>query len=366
VKAAVLYDYQTPLSLEDVQIDPPKAGEVKVRIAATGVCHSDYHVMKGEWKFPLPVLLGHEASGIVEEVGAGVVGIKPGDRAALSFRPWCGRCRLCIIGKSVLCEGYTGDRFKMHDGTARVHRDGQDIGVLGRMGSFAEYVVMPAEQVVPIPADVEIGMDALALIGCAVTTGVGAVLNTAKVEPGSTVAVIGCGGVGLNVVQGAAIAGASKVIAVDLLDNKLDYAASFGATHMVNGSKGDAVEQVRELTGGGVDYAFEVIGNYRTVEQAIQMIRQAGTAVIVGMAPQNQTAGFDPLLFVQKEARLLGSWYGSVRPRLDFQRFIDMTLAGKLKVKEMISRTYTLDQINEAYDSLGRGEVARSVITFPS
>jgi S-(hydroxymethyl)glutathione dehydrogenase / alcohol dehydrogenase len=192
------------------------------------------------------------------------------------------------------------------------------------------------------------------------------VLNTAKVEPGSTVAVIGCGGVGLNVVQGAAIAGASKIIAVDLLDNKLDYASSFGATHLVNGSNGDAVEQVRDLTGGGVDYAFEVIGNYRTVEQAIKMIRQAGTTVIVGMAPQNQTAGFDPLLFVQKEARLLGCWYGSSRPRLDFHRFIEMTLAGKLKVQEMITRRYPLDQINEAYDSLGRGEVARSVVTFPS
>jgi S-(hydroxymethyl)glutathione dehydrogenase/alcohol dehydrogenase len=252
----------------------------------------------------------------------------------------------------------------MHDGTARVHRGNQDIGVLGRMGSFAEYVVMPAEQVVPIVQ--EIDMESLALIGCAVTTGVGAVLNTAKVEPGSTVAVIGCGGVGLNVVQGAAIAGASKVIAVDLLDNKLDYASSFGATHLVNGSNGDAVEQVRDLTGGGVDYAFEVIGNYRTVEQAIRMLRQAGTAVIVGMAPQNQTAGFDPLLFVQKEARLLGCWYGSSRPRLDFHRFIEMTLAGKLKVKEMITRRYPLDEINEAYDSLGRGEVARSVVTFPA
>jgi S-(hydroxymethyl)glutathione dehydrogenase/alcohol dehydrogenase len=364
VKAAILNEYQTPLSIEDVQIDPPKAGEVKVRVSATGVCHSDYHVMKGEWKFGLPVLLGHEASGIVEEVGPGVDGIKPGDRAVLSFRPWCGRCRLCIVGKSVLCEGHTGDRFKMHDGTSRVHRNGEDIGVLGRMGSFAEYVVIPAEQVVPI--EQEIDMESLALIGCAVTTGVGAVLNTAKVEPGSTVAVIGCGGVGLNVVQGAAVAGASKIIAVDLLDNKLDYAASFGATHLVNGSNGDAVEQVREIAGGGVDYAFEVIGNYRTVEQAIKMIRQAGTAVIVGMAPQNQTAGFDPLLFVQKEARLLGSWYGSVRPRLDFHRFVEMTLAGRLKVKEMITRRYSLDQINEAYDSLGRGEVARSVVTFPS
>ena len=363
MKAAILNDYQTPLSIEEVQIDSPKAGEVKVRIAATGVCHSDYHVMKGEWKFGVPIILGHEASGIVEEVGEGVTGIKPGDHAALSFRPWCGRCRLCIIGRSVMCEGYQGDRFKMADGTARVHRDGEDLRVLGRMGSFAEYVVMPAEQVVPVSK--EVPLDVLALIGCAVTTGVGAVVNTAKVEPGSTVAVIGCGGVGLNVIQGATIVSASKIIAIDLLDNKLEYARQFGATHTVNASAGDAVEQVRELTGGGVDYAFEVIGNARTAEQAIQMTRQAGTAVIVGMAPQHQQATFDPLLFVQKETRLLGSWYGSARPRLDFQRFIDLTIAGKLKVKEMISATYTLDQINEGYDRLGRGEVARSVVEFP-
>lgn len=363
MKAAILNDYQTPLSIEDLTIDSPKAGEVKVRISATGVCHSDYHVMKGEWKFGVPILLGHEASGMVEEVGAGVTGIKPGDRAALSFRPWCGRCRNCITGSSVLCTGHTGDRFKMHDGTSRVHRGSEEINILGRMGSFAEYVVMPAEQVVPI--EQEIDMPSLAVIGCAVTTGVGAVLNTAKVTPGSTVAVIGCGGVGLNVIQGAVVAGASRIIAVDLLDNKLDYASSFGATHLVNGSKGDAVEQVIDLTDGGVDYAFEVIGNSRTVEQAIKMLRPAGTAVIVGMAPQNQTAGLDPLLFVQKEARLLGSWYGSSRPRLDIRRFVDMTLAGKLKVKEMITREYSLEQINEAYDSLGRGEVARSVVTFP-
>ncbi|MCC6174735.1 MAG: Zn-dependent alcohol dehydrogenase [Chloroflexi bacterium] len=363
MKAAILNAYQTPLDIEEVQIDPPKENEVKVKVAATGVCHSDYHVMKGEWKFPLPVLLGHEASGYVDEVGPGVTAVKPGDRVALSFRPWCGRCRMCILGRTVLCEGYTGDRFKMPDGTSRVHRNGQDIPVLGRMGSFAEYVVMPVEQVVPITQD--ISMEELCLIGCAVTTGVGAVLNAANVEPGATVAVIGCGGVGLNVIQGAALVNASKIIAVDLLDNKLDYAASFGATDLVNASKGDAVEQVRDLTGGGVDYAFEVIGNARTVEQAIQMTRVAGTAVIVGMAPQGQTAGFDPLVFVQKETKLLGTWYGGARPRLDFQRFVDLTLAGKLKVKEMISRTYSLDEINEAYDRLGRGEVARSVITFP-
>jgi S-(hydroxymethyl)glutathione dehydrogenase/alcohol dehydrogenase len=334
-----------------------------VRIGATGVCHSDYHVIKGEWKYGVPMLLGHEAAGVVEVVGPGVTGIQPGDHAALSFRPNCGPCRLCTIGRSVMCEGYTGNRFVMHDGTARVHRDGEDIMILGRMGSFAEYVVMPAEQVIPVRKDVS--MEALALIGCAVTTGVGAVVNAARVEPGSSVAVIGCGGVGLNVIQGAGLVSASQIIAVDLLDNKLEYARQFGATHTVNASGGNAVEQVRELAKGGVDYAFEVIGNGKTVEQAIQMTRAGGTACIVGMAPQNTLSSFDPLLFVQKETRLIGTWYGSARPRTDFPRLIELTLAGKLKVEELISRRYSLDQINEGFERLGRGEVARGVVTFP-
>ena len=363
MKAAVLNDYQQPLSIEEVRIDPPKAGEVKMRIGATGVCHSDYRVIKGEWQYGVPMILGHEAAGVVEEVGPGVTGIQPGDHAVLSFRPQCGRCRLCTLGRSVMCEGYMGNPRLMYDGTARVHRDGEDLLIFGRMGSFAEYAIVSHEQVIPVSKDVP--MEVLALIGCAVTTGVGAVINAAKVEPGSSVAVIGCGGVGLNVIQGAGLVSASQIIAVDLLDNKLEYARQFGATHTVNGSGGDAVEQVRDLTGGGVDYAFEVIGNGRTVEQAIEMTRAGGTACIVGMAPQNSRSSFDPLLFVTKETKLIGTWYGSARPRLDFPRLIELTMAGKLKVQELISRRYTLDQINEGFDRLGRGEVARGVITFP-
>ncbi|HTD80217.1 MAG TPA: alcohol dehydrogenase catalytic domain-containing protein, partial [Chloroflexota bacterium] len=200
MKAAVLNAFGQPLSLEQVQIEPPRAGEVMVRIGATGVCHSDYHVIRGEWKYGLPMILGHEAAGIVEALGEGVTGVQLGDHVVLSFRPACGMCRLCAQGRGVLCEGRTGDRFRMFDGTSRVHRNGEDILVLARVGSFAEQVVVAAEQVVPVRKDV--AMDVLALIGCAVTTGVGAVVNAAKVEPGSTVAVIGCGGVGLNVIQG--------------------------------------------------------------------------------------------------------------------------------------------------------------------
>jgi S-(hydroxymethyl)glutathione dehydrogenase / alcohol dehydrogenase len=362
-KAAILNAYQTPLSIEEVDIDPPMADEVLVKIAAAGICHSDYHIMKGEWQFGVPQILGHEASGIVAEVGPGVTDLKPGDRCALSFRAWCGRCRYCIAGRPILCNGYDGGpRGSMLDGTYRVHRDGEDIPVMGRMGGFAEYAVMPAQQVVPIAA--EIDMESLALIGCAVTTGVGAVLNTAKVEPGSTVAVIGCGGVGLNVVQGAVIAGASRIIAVDLLDNKLDYAGSFGASDLVNGATSDPVQQVLDLT-GGVDYVFEAIGNVGATEQAIKMAARGGTVTLVGMAPQHQAASFDPLLFTVNEIRMLGCFYGSFRPKLDFLRYVDMVVKGQLKVSELISRRYTLDEINEAYDRLGRGEVARSVISFP-
>src|SRR4030081_1630989 len=362
MKAAVLNDYGQAVSLENVDLEPPSTGEVQLRIGATGVCHSDYHVIKGEWKYGLPMILGHAAAGVVEAIGPNVTGVKPGDHAVLSFRPACGVCRLCSMGRSVLCEGRTGDRFKMHDGTARVHRNGQDLSVLGRMGSFAERVVVPAEQVVPVRKDVS--MEVLALIGCAVTTGVGAVINAAKVEPGSTVAVIGCGGVGLNVIQGAALVSAGRIIAVDLLENKLEYARQFGATDTVNARDGDAVERVRALTGGGVDYAFEVIGNGKTLEQAIEMTRTAGTVCIVGMAPQGTRSSFDPLLLVQKETKVIGTWYGSARPRIDFPRMVALTLAGKLKVEEMISRRYALDEINEVFERLGRGEVARGVIVF--
>src|SRR5258708_21711655 len=210
MKAAVLNDYGQALSLENVDIEPPRTGEVQLRIGATGVCHSDYHVIKGEWKYGLPMILGHEAAGVVEAIGPNVTGVQPGDHAVLSFRPACGVCRLCSMGRSVLCEGRTGDRFKMHDGTARVHRNGQDLLVLGRVGSFAEQVVVPAEQVVPVRNDAS--MEVMALIGCAVTTGVGAVINAAKVEPGSTVAVIGCGGGGVGGSYGAARACSAGVI----------------------------------------------------------------------------------------------------------------------------------------------------------
>ncbi len=362
MKAAVLNDYEQPLSIEEVRIDAPRAREVKVRIGATGVCHSDYHLIKGEWRYGVPMILGHEAAGVVEEVGPDVTSVTPGDHAILSFRPSCGSCRLCTIGRSVMCEGYTGNRFMMHDGTARVHRNGEDLLVMGRMGSFAEYVVMPAEQVIPVRKDVP--MEVLALIGCAVTTGVGAVINAAKVEPGASVAVIGCGGVGLNVIQGCRIAGAATIIAVDIAPQKLDLAAAFGATHQIDAGRQDVVSTVRRLTHGGADYAFEVIGNTRTIRQAYDSIHRGGTAVVVGEAAPGDEVKIDAFTLPMMEKTLKGSFYGSTRPRVDMPKLIDLYVAGKLKLDELITRTVRLDEVNEAFAAMERGEVARSVIAY--
>ena len=330
MKAVVYTRYGPPevLRFTDVEVPVPKDNEVLVRVRAVSINRSDWETLRGK---PLY------------------------SRIAGPFRP-----RHHILGSDI------AGQVEAAGGHTTLFQPGDDVfaDILNQMGGFAEYAVMPAQQVVPIQADVD--MASLALIGCAVTTGVGAVLNTAKVESGSTVAVIGTGGVGLNVVQGAVVAGASRIFAIDLLDNKLDYAGSFGATDLVNGAKSDPVQQVLELTGGlGVDYVFEAIGNVRATEQAIQMSARGGTVTLVGMAPQKQAATFDPLLFVQKETRMLGCFYGSFRPKLDFLRYVDMVVKGRLKVKELISRRYALDEINEAYDRLGRGEVARSVITFP-
>jgi S-(hydroxymethyl)glutathione dehydrogenase / alcohol dehydrogenase len=361
VRAAVLREFRVPLVSEELELDPPKAGEILVRMAASGVCHSDLHVVQGIHPTELPVVLGHEGAGVVEEVGPGVDGLEPGDHVLLTWLPYCGRCRHCARGWPNRCENVAWYDATMEDGTCRFHRDGARIHHYNT-SSFSERSVVPARTAIPVDRD--LSLTELALMGCAVMTGVGAVLNTARVRPGDTVAVVGCGGVGLNVVQGAVIAGASRIIAVDLLDNKLDYAGSFGASDLVNGAKGDPVQQVLDLT-GGVDYVFEAIGNVKATEQAIQMAARGGTITLVGMAPQHQAATFDPLLFTQRELRMLGCFYGSFRPKLDFLRYVDMVVKGQLKVRELISRRYALDEINEAYDRLGRGEVARSVISFP-
>jgi S-(hydroxymethyl)glutathione dehydrogenase/alcohol dehydrogenase len=363
MKAAVLYKPNTPLEVVDVKQADPKAGEARVRVKAAGVCHSDWHIINGDWTLPLPMVLGHEAAGVVEEVGAAVSHVKPGDHVIFSFRPQCGRCLYCSIGRSILCDGHQTARWAMLDGTCRLKRDGQDIFQMARIGTFAESVVCPAEMLVPIRK--EMPWPQAALMGCCVPTGVGAVTRCAEVEAGASVLVIGCGGVGLNVVQGARLAGAATIVACDLLDSKLAYARDFGATHTVNGAKDKVVDYVRGLTGGrGVDYAFDAIGGEATTLQIVDAIRPGGTAVIVGMAAMAVRAPITPYMMALQEKCLKGTMYGSVRPDLDFPRLVDLYMQRRLRIDELVSRTYRIDEINEGFAALRTGQVARGVVTF--
>lgn len=365
MRAAVLYQAGTPMAIEEVSLDGPRDDEVLVQIGATGACHSDYHVIDGTWngpRYPMPVILGHEAAGTVEKVGADVRSVKPGDRVILSFAPNCGRCKMCTIGRPNLCNGMPSGAGTFPDGSRRHRKGDMEINCFGRgMSSFAEQSVVHHSAAVKITPDMP--MKAAALIGCAVMTGVGAVLNTARVEPGATVAVFATGGVGLSVVQGAVLANASKIIAVDLLDNKLDYARTVGATHAVNSSKQDALEAIREITDGeGVDYAFDAIGDSRVSRLCYDAVRAGGTAVIVGMAPTGSEFSI-PATIAGSEKTVKGCFYGSSRPAVDFPRLVDFYLRGALQLDQMITHSYKLDEINDAFDAMGRGENARGVIT---
>jgi S-(hydroxymethyl)glutathione dehydrogenase/alcohol dehydrogenase len=359
----VCFEPNSRLDVVDVEQDDPRAGEVRVRVMAAGVCHSDWHIMNGDWQVPLPMVLGHEAAGVVQDVGAGVAHVKAGDHIIFSFRAHCGRCAYCSIGRSVLCDGHASPRWMLLDGTRRLRCRGQELNQLARLGTFAETVVCPAEMVVPIRKDMP--WAPAALIGCSVPTGWGAVIRCAQVEPGTSVVVIGCGGVGLNIVQGARLAGAARIIAADLLDQKLEYARTFGATHTVNASREDVVERVRALTGGrGADYAFDGIGGEATTLQILEAVRPGGTAVIVGVAPMSTRAAITPYFMALQEKTRKGTIYGSVRPNLDFPLLVDLYLEGRLVLDPLVSRTYRLDEINEGFAAMRGGQVARGVVLF--
>ena len=363
MKAAVLYEYNTPLAVEEVELDEPKAGEVHVKIAAAGICRSDYHFMKGEAHITLPAVLGHEGSGIVQRVGEGVTSVKSGDHVILSFVPNCGRCRFCTTGRPNLCDRHAATGPNMYDGTTRLHKGDQRIAHMGKVACFAEEAVVPESGCIPV--DNDFPMDCAALIGCCVTTGVGAAIFTAQVQPGSTVAVVGCGGVGLNVIQGARLANASKIIAVDVQEGKLEFAMRFGATHAVNASDQDAVARVKEITGGlGADYTFEVYGSAETVETAYNMACKGGTVTVAGLAPLGERAAIDAVSLVRNEKVLKGTYYGSARCSVDFPKMVDLYRSGRINLDDLITRRYSLDRINEAYEDLERGEVGRGVITF--
>ncbi len=356
MRAAVLRAPKTPLTIEQIDLDTQlRPGEVLVRILYAGVCHSDYHIMLGDNPHPLPVVLGHEGAGVVEAVGPGVTRIQKGDPVAVTFRPFCGYCRQCNSGHPNLC-----DNAEVLRRACRLSQNGEKIYNFIGVSCFAEYTVVHESAAIKVPADVP--LDRVALVSCGVMTGVGAVTNTARVSPGETVAVIGCGGVGLNVIQGARLANASVIIAVDVHDNKLEMATTFGATHVINSKQVDAVKQVRDLVKGGVDWSFEVIGLPATMEQAYAMIRKGGTAVMVGMPPLASKVSFPAYSFFAEEKTVKGSMFGSARPSIDIPRILELYRNRQLRLDELISRHYRLDQVNEAYDALARGEVARSVI----
>ena len=353
--------------VEPISVDPPGAGEVVVRLTASGVCHSDaWAIEHGNWGEPFPMLLGHEGAGVVEEVGEGVTEVQPGDHVVVSWVPQCGRCYFCEHGQPNLCEaGNTATMAgSLLDGTTRLTSQGAPLYQMAATGTFSEYAIIPAMSAVKIDPDIDLKV--AALVGCGVLTGVGAALNTASIAKGDTVAVIGCGGVGLNVIQGARIAGAKRIIAVDMVDSKLEMARQFGATDTVNAGKGDAVSGVMDLTEQrGADVTFEVIGLEVTIQQAIGMARRGGQAILVGVPPMDVMVTLPAMIgLVVQEKTVKGCWYGSSDVRRDVPRLIDLYRKGELKLDELISREIKLDAINDAFEAMKTGEVARSVVVY--
>ncbi|NUU06498.1 Zn-dependent alcohol dehydrogenase [Leifsonia sp. C5G2] len=363
MQAVIFTEPSAPIEFTEVELAAPAPGEVRVKIAAAGVCHSDLHVKRGEWDAPAPLVMGHEGSGVVTELGEGVTSLAVGDHVVLSWVPPCGECRYCRSGHEARCQKVAtivAPKGVLFDGTSRLSRDGETVHHYLGVSSFAEEVVVPASGAVKVRDDAP--LDVIAVVGCAVATGVGAVLNTAAVEPGSTVVVIGCGGVGLNVVQGAKLAGAERIVAIDVLADKTQMALQFGATDRIDASKADAVEQLFELIPDGVDYAFDAIGRTSTTEQAIRMLGLGGAAVIVGLPPTGAKASFEPLVLAEADQRILGSNYGSVRPSIDIPALVDRYMDGQLKLDPLISGRRPLAEAAEAFDDLEAGSVLRTLL----
>jgi len=360
MKAAVMRAIGEPLRIEDIRIDTPGPREVVVRTAATGVCHSDLHVLEGSLPNPLPTVLGHEPAGVVEDVGGAVRHVVPGDHVIGCLSVFCGTCEYCVAGRPNLCEGQATTRGP--DEPPRLAKDGEPIAQFVHLSAFAERMLVHENALVRIRSDVP--LDRVALIGCAVTTGLGAVFNTARVRAGRTVAVIGCGGIGLSVVQGARIAGAGRIVAVDTQAWKLELARRLGATDVVNAAEGNPVPPVVETTSGGVDYAFEAIGTPATVRQAVRMTRKGGTIVMIGVVPAGTSVELPGADIVLREKTILGCMMGSNRFRIDMPRYVELYRGGQLCLDEMISARLPLERVNDAFEAMRRGTAARSVIVF--
>ena len=364
-KAAVMYEANKPLVVEELDLEGPKAGEVLIKYTASGICHSDYSVVHGVLGGRSPMVLGHEGAGIIAEVGPGVTSLKAGDHVIAVLTPSCGTCWMCKENKPYMC-GQMGKLMataRTLSGETRFSKNGTPVYHMAGLGTFSEYSIIPEGSAIKVGENAPLGT--VCLIGCGVTTGVGAAVNTAKVHKGSSVAVIGCGGVGLSIIQGARINGATTIIAVDPMPEKRELAMSMGATHGVDPFAPEGpIKQVKALTGGhGVHYAFEALGRVDTIEQTWSMIRSAGRAIIVGMPDQKSKIKLS-MTGVFGEKRIKGSGYGSSSPKTDIPRFVDWYLSGELKLDQMITKRIRLEDINQAFDEMGRGEGARSVIMY--
>jgi S-(hydroxymethyl)glutathione dehydrogenase/alcohol dehydrogenase len=360
MKAAVFHGPKMPLSIEDVELDKPQDREVLIKTVASGVCHSDLHFVDGFYPYPAPAVLGHEAAGIIEEVGKQVTYVKPGDHVICCLSVFCGNCEQCMSGHPNRCSNKSATQRNAND-KPRISQKGKPVNQFLDISSYCEKMLLHENAVVKIREDLP--LDRAALIGCGVTTGVGAVLNTARIEPGSTVAVFGAGGVGLAAIQGARIAGARKIIAVDMFEGKLAMARRLGATDTVDASSSDPIDEIRKMTGGGVDYSFEAIGLKKTAEQAFNSLKAGGTATVIGMIPVGQKVEIDGYMFLT-ERKLQGSNMGSNRFRIDMPKYIDFYLQGRLNLDDMISQRRKLDDVNDAFRAMKAGEVARTVLMF--
>ena len=367
IRAAVLHAPGEPFRIEELALDPPRAGEVLVRLAACGVCHSDWHVATGDTRHPAPVVAGHEGAGVVEAVGDGVGDVRAGDHVVLSWAPNCGSCFYCQRGKPNLCDTYTAPIWAgtMLDGTTRLHRNGgQPVYSYCGTAAFATHTVVPRASCVVVRRDVP--LDRACLVGCAVATGVGAAMYTAGVRPGESVVVLGCGGVGLSVLQGAKLCGAGHLIGVDRSPEKLRLAKHFGAQSEILATDGaDVPARVRDLTGGrGADHAFEAVGLPTLQEQAFRCVRPGGTLTLTGLSPMGSTTNFPAAVIARQEITIRGSYYGGVNPQRDFPMLVELYVAGKLDLDAMVSRRYALDEINDAFRDMLQGAAARGVIVF--
>lgn len=372
-KAAVLrqmelprpYAESRPLSIEEVELDGPKEGEVLVQVAGAGLCHSDLSVINGSRPRPVPMVLGHEAAGIIRDVGPGVKDLKPDDHVVFSFVPCCGGCSMCAVGRAPLCEpafeaAITGQL--LHGGRRFAFSDGAEVNHHQGVSGYSEYTVAVPESLVKI--DKSYPIDVATLFGCAIMTGVGAVVNTARVQPGTSTAVFGLGGVGLSVVMGLKLVGAYPIIAVDMLENKLELARQAGATHVINASEVDPVSAMRDLTGGGAVDVFEAVGSEKVLGQAYAATRKGGRTITVGLPDPARELKIPALSLVAEERQILGSYMGSCVPKRDIPRFLQLYREGQLPVDILNSRFVTLDQVNEGFDALDQGEVARQIIKF--